>query len=176
MSLRASTIPEFSPPGNLNDLTPTNRSKWSKGISQLMNNEINRSSKPLTQFFNGTVTPYEVDQTGVHITWNGFPNKVIRKPALVGCLLVTLYSSLSNTRALMSNAGRLQMPVAMARTSTWSGLWSKTAKRISSAQHSLVKDQRSAPLLSSISKYRRPLTFSQVLEIPRRCSKRHPRL
>ena len=32
---------------------------------------------PLKQFFNGTVTAYEVGQAGVKIVWNGFPNRVI---------------------------------------------------------------------------------------------------
>jgi hypothetical protein len=80
MSVHVSTLPDFSPPGNLDDLTPENKTRWSRDfISKSMNSEIQglTGGEPLTQYFNGTVTPFEVNQTGVDITWIGFPNKVI---------------------------------------------------------------------------------------------------
>lgn len=80
MSANASTITEFSAPGKINELTPANRSIWSREfISQWMNDEIEGNHPgrtPLTQFFNGTVQPYEVGQAGVNIVWNGFPNRI----------------------------------------------------------------------------------------------------
>ncbi len=81
MSVNAATIAEFSAPGNIDELTPANRSLWSREfISRWMNDEIEGNHPgrtPLTQFFNGTVTAYEVGQAGVNIVWNGFPNRVI---------------------------------------------------------------------------------------------------
>lgn len=32
----------------------------------------------LPQFFNGTKTPYDIDQKGVAITWTAFPNKACK--------------------------------------------------------------------------------------------------
>ena len=78
----ASKLPEFSPPGNLPDLTQENKSLWSKTrISQWIDDEIagrQPGRTPLKQFFNGTTTAYQTGQNGVEITWNGFPNKITK--------------------------------------------------------------------------------------------------
>jgi len=84
MSVKTSTIPEFNPPGNLSELTDANKKIWSeKFISQWMNNEITgnvegpyQKRDPLTQFFNGTVVPYDTTQQPTGITWTAFPNQV----------------------------------------------------------------------------------------------------
>ncbi|KAH8427107.1 uncharacterized protein LDX57_004824 [Aspergillus melleus] len=75
-----SKLPRFSPPGNLDDLTETNKEEWSsKYISKWMNDEIAgrvEGREPLPQFFNGTVTAYDQSQEPVEISWNAFPAKV----------------------------------------------------------------------------------------------------
>jgi hypothetical protein len=84
MSVTISTIPEFSPPGNLSDLTDSNKQLWSdKFISQRINDEIAgnvegpyQKRDPLTQFFNGTIVPYDTTQQPTGITWIAFPNQV----------------------------------------------------------------------------------------------------
>lgn len=83
-SFKASTIPEFSPPGNLPELNDKNKQAWSdKYISQWMNDEIAgnvqgpyQKRDPLTQFFNGTISAYDTTQQPTGITWNAFPNQV----------------------------------------------------------------------------------------------------
>ncbi|KAK4224653.1 hypothetical protein QBC38DRAFT_485047 [Podospora fimiseda] len=92
-NLQETTLSEFDPPGYpyVDDkLTPAQKLEWSKGISEFMNTEIsakqpdgtpldgpdNTFRTPLTQFFNGTVTAFDVDQEPVQITWIGFPNIV----------------------------------------------------------------------------------------------------
>jgi hypothetical protein len=84
MSVKISTIPEFSPPGNLPELNDKNKLLWSgKFISQWMNDEIAgnvegpyQKRDPLTQFFNGTIIPYDTTQDPTGITWVAFPNQV----------------------------------------------------------------------------------------------------
>lgn len=83
-SFKASTIPEFSPPGNLPELNDKNKQAWSdKYISQWMNDEIAgnvqgpyQKRDPLTQFFNGTISAYDTTQQPTGITWNAFPNQI----------------------------------------------------------------------------------------------------
>ncbi|KIW87786.1 uncharacterized protein Z519_11760 [Cladophialophora bantiana CBS 173.52] len=77
--IHAETLPSFSSPGNVDDLSPQNRAGWSALMSGWIDLEIQRgtgSGSPLTQFFNGTVTAYNQNQAGATITWTGFPNKV----------------------------------------------------------------------------------------------------
>lgn len=82
--LHDSTLPAFSPPANLDDLTPENREIWSQNyISYWMTGEINADPKvvspnrtKLSQFFNGTVTPYDTTQTPAVVSWNAFPKLV----------------------------------------------------------------------------------------------------
>ena len=80
MSLHTATLPDFAPPGNLNELTSENKQTWSSQyISKWMNDEIagnNPGRSPLSQFFNGTVTPFDVSQSPARIQWIAFPNKV----------------------------------------------------------------------------------------------------
>jgi hypothetical protein len=85
-NLGAKVIPAFSPPGNINELTPENKAIWSKKfISQWMNDEIAGNEEgpwgikrtPLQQFFNGTITAYETTQEPTAIQWIAFPKKVI---------------------------------------------------------------------------------------------------
>lgn len=86
------TLEAYSPPGNLSDLTVDNQKLWSKlQIAHWIQSEINAVDPdtggplegpngiirtPLSQYFNGTVTPFDVDQTPVAITWTAFPNLV----------------------------------------------------------------------------------------------------
>jgi hypothetical protein len=79
--VHTSTLSSFSPPGNLDELNQENKTKWSNFVSERLDAEISGGPSggtgggPLTQFFNGTITAYNVSQTGATITWNGFPNK-----------------------------------------------------------------------------------------------------
>ena len=77
-----SVLEEHAPPGNLQDLTPENRKKWSdEFVSVWMNNEIQGKEdgrEPLSQFFNGRDTPFDRTQQPATITWIAFPK-------LVGC-------------------------------------------------------------------------------------------
>ncbi|KAL3444583.1 hypothetical protein BJX65DRAFT_170392 [Aspergillus insuetus] len=74
------TIAKFSAPGHLQDLNPTNQLAWSNDhISQWLDDEIAGNvlgRTPLSQFFNGTRTPYNQGQQGVAITWSAFPKRV----------------------------------------------------------------------------------------------------
>ncbi len=91
--LSIKTLDAYSPPGNLSDLTVENRQEWSKlYIAHWIQSEIHAvdpetGKSPLEgpngiirtqllQFFDGTVTPFDVDQTPVPITWTAFPNLV----------------------------------------------------------------------------------------------------
>ena len=90
MSVHIATLPEHSPPAYLDDLTPDNKKLWSKNvISAYMAQEIQgglpgpcgSTRSPLSQFFDGTVTAFDVDQTPVsNIQWIGFPNQVYHEP------------------------------------------------------------------------------------------------
>lgn len=87
------TLEVYSPPGNLSDLTTDNQKQWSKSyIAHWIQSEIKAVDPdtdkpplyggggiirtPLSQFFDGTVTPFDVDQTPATITWIAFPNLV----------------------------------------------------------------------------------------------------
>lgn len=95
--ITVTTLSAFDPPGYplVDDkLDEQQKATWSNMISDLMTLEIEaeyRDDKgklhplpgpnhtirtPLTQFFNGSVTPFDIDQKPIHITWNGFPNIV----------------------------------------------------------------------------------------------------
>jgi len=84
MSLKIETIPEFNPPGNLAELTESNKKLWSANfIAKWMNDEVAGNVEgpyekrdPLTQFFNGTIVPYDTAQEPTGITWIAFPNQV----------------------------------------------------------------------------------------------------
>ncbi|KAF8453890.1 hypothetical protein BDZ91DRAFT_853127 [Kalaharituber pfeilii] len=93
------------PPGNTTDLTDANKTIWSdKFIGKWIDEEIkgglpgpcgtNRGELP--QFFNGTVTPYNVKSNGTLISWIGFPN-----------LLNVQYQSSEPVRWQMADASRL---------------------------------------------------------------------
>ena len=78
MSVLASKLKVFSPPGNIDDLSDANRAGWSEAVSSWMSNEITGRTAgrtPLKQFFDGTVTAYRQAQQGVKITWTGFPKR-----------------------------------------------------------------------------------------------------
>ncbi|EON68667.1 hypothetical protein W97_07925 [Coniosporium apollinis CBS 100218] len=81
-TLRPSKLSQFSPPGNLLDLTLDNRSPWSNiKISEWVNDEMSgrRPGRiPLKQFFNGTDTAYHIGQDGIKIMWIGFPNRITK--------------------------------------------------------------------------------------------------
>lgn len=86
------TLEAYSPPGNLSDLTVDNQKLWSKlKIAHWIQSEIDAvdpdtgdplqgpdgiKRTKLSQYFNGTVTPFDVDQVPVAITWTAFPNLV----------------------------------------------------------------------------------------------------
>lgn len=80
------TLSAHSPPANLNDLSKANKEIWSeKRISAWMAQEIDGGipgpcGKPrtaLSQFFDGTVTAFNVDQTPIAtIHWTAFPNRI----------------------------------------------------------------------------------------------------
>ena len=87
------TLEAYSPPGNLSDLTAHNQELWSKRcIARWIQSEIKavdpETNKkppvqagefirtPLSQFFDGTVTPFDHDQTPATIKWKAFPNLV----------------------------------------------------------------------------------------------------
>ena len=87
------TLDIYSPPGNLSDLSTDNQKQWSESyIAHWIQSEIKAVDPdtdepplyggggiirtPLSQFFDGTVTPFDVDQTPATITWIGFPNLV----------------------------------------------------------------------------------------------------
>ncbi|KAF7539838.1 hypothetical protein G7Z17_g12338 [Cylindrodendrum hubeiense] len=82
MSLNVQKLAIFDPPGypEVDDgLTDSQKLAWSQKISRWMDSEI--AGKPgqfgrtkLPQFFNGTVTAYDVAQQPAAITWIGFPN------------------------------------------------------------------------------------------------------
>lgn len=94
-------IASFDPPGfpvQDDKLTDKQKQEWSDTISSWMNEEINAghtdeknvfhplqavtkkgavfNRTPLTQFFNGRLTPFNVGQKPVPISWSGFPNLV----------------------------------------------------------------------------------------------------
>ncbi|KAI1320783.1 hypothetical protein F5Y16DRAFT_389559 [Xylariaceae sp. FL0255] len=93
-TLKISRLPAFDPPGcpYVDDgLTSQQKSSWSTdNISKWMNEEISAKDDdgnsltggggvirtPLTQFFNGTFTPYDIGQKPVPISWIGFPKLV----------------------------------------------------------------------------------------------------
>ena len=136
MSAKASVIAEFSPPGNIDELTVENKSLWSRDcISKWMDDEIagNVSDErtPLSQFFNGTLTAYDIDQAGVDIAWVGFPNRVYRY-GFVHSILLTLYSSLSSMAKMMRSGGLQQTQAETSRMSIWNGLSSVITTRTSS--------------------------------------------
>ncbi|KAK6352358.1 hypothetical protein TWF730_009187 [Orbilia blumenaviensis] len=93
MEFHSSTLPVHSPPGNLDDLTPENRKLWSDlKISKWMEDEINATGEnaegpcgqprtKLSQFFDGTITPFEAGQDGATVTWTAFPGIIQRKYA-----------------------------------------------------------------------------------------------
>lgn len=89
----AQVLPELNPPGwpYVNDgLSAGQKEAWSQEVSSWM--ETERTAKnpdgttltggsnvirtPLTQFFNGTVTPYNTEQPPQPISWIGFPGLV----------------------------------------------------------------------------------------------------
>lgn len=86
------TLSTYSPPANLSDLTDDNKQLWSEhNISHWIQSEINAIDPntgkalegpdniprtPLSQFFNGTVTAYDVDQAATSNDWIAFPNLV----------------------------------------------------------------------------------------------------
>jgi hypothetical protein len=85
MSVRAETLPTFRPPGDLPELNAQSRQLWSKNfISKWMDDEIAGNvddpfvvkRDPLTQFFNGTITAYDVQQEPIAIQWKAFPHSV----------------------------------------------------------------------------------------------------
>lgn len=73
-------LKRFSPPGDLQELSPDNQIKWSeKYISRWMEDEIKGNAfgrTELHQFFNGTKTAFDRSQQGVAITWRAFPKRV----------------------------------------------------------------------------------------------------
>ena len=86
------TLSTYSPPAKLSDLTDENKKLWSEhNIAHWIQSEIdaidpdtgkaltgpdNIPRTPLSQFFNGTVTAYDVDQAATPIEWIAFPNLV----------------------------------------------------------------------------------------------------
>ncbi|KAL6402246.1 hypothetical protein AUP68_14714 [Ilyonectria robusta] len=92
MSVSIQKLAKFDPPGypDVDDgLTDPQKLAWSQKISDWMDFEIagddesgQRSGRTkLPQFFNGTVTAYDVSQQPAAITWIGFPNLVrVRYP------------------------------------------------------------------------------------------------
>ncbi|KAM6519209.1 hypothetical protein FALCPG4_012856 [Fusarium falciforme] len=94
------TIASFDPPGfpvQDDKLTEKQKQEWSDTISFWINQEINAgytdedgvfqplqagkegaifNRTPLTQFFNGRLTPFNVSQKPTAITWSGFPRLV----------------------------------------------------------------------------------------------------
>lgn len=144
-TLRPSKPSQFSPPGNLLDLTPDNRSLWLKTrISKWVNDEISGSWPgriPLKQFFNGTDTAYHIGQDGIKITWIGFPNRVGNHPNRLQRRLI-LPGSPKRLVTMRRRDGRPQIRPVTSRMSTWSGLWSGTMRRISSELHSPAKAQK----------------------------------
>lgn len=93
MSLKASVLTEFDPPGfpYVDDLQPQNKITWSRTrVSDWMQNEITATNDdgtplqgpnginrtPLDQFFNGTVTAFETGQKADPIHWAAFPKRV----------------------------------------------------------------------------------------------------
>jgi hypothetical protein len=86
-------LPELDPPGwpYVDDhLSVGQKVEWSQLVSSWMNSEITAKNDdgspltggggvirtPLTQFFNGTVTPYDTEQGAQRVTWIGFPGLV----------------------------------------------------------------------------------------------------
>lgn len=89
MTANTSTLPEFSPPADLPEFNSDTRKIWSTDyISYWMNGEINADRDvvgagrtKLKQYFNGTVTAYDTQQSGQAVTWNAFPKLVrLRSP------------------------------------------------------------------------------------------------
>lgn len=87
-STKDSTLKRHEPPGNLNDLTETNKDKWSKDyISYWMQGEISanpnvvsKGRTALTQFFDGTKTPFNKEDPPQSVEWNAFPKLVSSNP------------------------------------------------------------------------------------------------
>lgn len=81
---KTTTLPIFSPPGHLDEFTDETAKFWSEQcISRWITGEIKADStivepgrKPLEQFFNGTVTAYDQEQTPATVTWTAFPKRV----------------------------------------------------------------------------------------------------
>lgn len=94
--LSIKTLEAYSPPGNPSDLTVDNKTLWSKRyIAHWIQSEIHAVDPEtgkslegpdgiirtqLLQFFDGTVTPFDVDQTPLSITWTAFPSLVRHGP------------------------------------------------------------------------------------------------
>ncbi|RSL69401.1 hypothetical protein CEP53_002231 [Fusarium sp. AF-6] len=94
------TIPSFDPPGfpfQDDNLTDDQKQEWSDTVSSWMDEEINAgytddkgvfhrtpggrepnlfNRTPLTQFFNGRATPYNVKRKPISISWPAFPRLV----------------------------------------------------------------------------------------------------
>jgi hypothetical protein len=84
MTANTSTLPDFSPPANLPEFSADTRKIWSSDyISYWMTGEINADGNvvgpgrtKLKQYFNGTATAYDTQQSGQAVTWNAFPKLV----------------------------------------------------------------------------------------------------
>ena len=80
----SATLLECDSPGNLDDLTLENRklcssqfmNYWMQGEIDANHNVVSHGRKPLTQYFNGTLTPFETTQKPQPVTWIVFPKTV----------------------------------------------------------------------------------------------------
>ncbi|GKZ38164.1 hypothetical protein AbraIFM66950_010159 [Aspergillus brasiliensis] len=78
------TLKRHEPPGNLPDLSEENKNLWSQNyISYWMKGEIDadpnvvgKGRTPLTQFFDGTVTPFNQQDPPRVVEWNAFPKLI----------------------------------------------------------------------------------------------------
>lgn len=71
----------FNPPGNLQDLNCDNQKLWSANyidtwIQDEIQGKVGGLRTPLAQFFDPTVTAYDITQNKISATWRGFPNHV----------------------------------------------------------------------------------------------------
>lgn len=84
MSVSIATIPDFAPPGNLQELTPENQKIWSEQyVGHWTAGEINADPSvvsggrtKLSQYFNGTIVPFDQSQQPTPVTWTAFPKLV----------------------------------------------------------------------------------------------------
>ena len=178
------TLSAYSPPANLSDLTDENKQRWSEqNIAHWIQSEIdaidpdtgepltgpdNIPRTPLSQFFNGTVTAFDVDQAASPIHWKAFPNLVCATHGKRDGFPAKGHRLTRSIHRRRHFAGKLQTQVGCFKTNILSGLSTEIIAEILSLQHLLAKAQKYIIPTSKLAE-----TDYQVLAISCRVSTRY---